>query len=146
MNALKAAEDDLRRLDARSTGVIHLAERISTLESSLRSVKSSFKTGDRVSGGDRNHAEDKTIDAIMELSIAKRNYRIASHEVYQINEALDALTDEERYVLQCYYLSPIPDRVEHLCDEFNCGKSKVYALKDDALLRFALFRYGIVDL
>lgn len=65
--------------------------------------------------------------------------------VSQVDKALAILSDEERLVLDRFYLHPIKGAIEDLCERMNIEKATVYRRRDDALRRFTIALYGATD-
>ena len=58
----------------------------------------------------------------------------------------DTLTEDERVVLDKFYINRPTRHIDRLCDELHCEKSTVYRLKDSGLKKFTIAMYGILDL
>ena len=59
-----------------------------------------------------------------------------------VEGALDGLDEEERLILDRFYIRPVRDRVDWLCQELGCEQAAVYRRKDKALRHFATVLYG----
>ncbi len=64
-------------------------------------------------------------------------------EVEAVEKALEALTAQERRVLERMYLHKEPLAVQMLVLELGYEKSNIYVLKEKALRHFAMAFYGI---
>ena len=60
-----------------------------------------------------------------------------------VEKALEALTAQERRVLERMYLHKEPLAVQMLVLELGYEKSNIYVLKEKALRHFAMAFYGI---
>ena len=62
-----------------------------------------------------------------------------------VDSGLAVLDEEERHILDRFYIHPAKGNVDRLCDELHLEKTRVYELKDKALRHFALALYGVVE-
>ena len=62
-----------------------------------------------------------------------------------MEKALDALTAEERLVLERFYINPHKGSVDRLCEELGVERTAVYKRKDAARERFTKLLYGAVS-
>jgi hypothetical protein len=58
---------------------------------------------------------------------------------------LEGLDDRERLVLERFYIQRTRGHVERLMDELHFEKSRVYQCKDEALYKFTISMYGLID-
>ena len=65
---------------------------------------------------------------------------------YMTAAGLEVLTDDERKVLDRFYINPARGNVDRLCEEFGIEKSQVYARKDSALHHFTICLYGCAEI
>ena len=62
-----------------------------------------------------------------------------------VDRALEVLDDEERLVLDRFYIHRAKGAVAELCDRLNLEKSAVYDRRDKALRHFTLALYGVTE-
>lgn len=62
--------------------------------------------------------------------------------VDMMDKALSALSDDERLILDRFYINREADSIELLCEELCLERSRVYQLKDKAVRHFSLVLYG----
>ncbi|MCD7881090.1 MAG: hypothetical protein LUG47_05410 [Clostridiales bacterium] len=137
----REAEDKLRSYGARKASVGRTAEQIRLLEMQARSIRSSTADGTPVQGGGSGR-EDALIS-----NLAKREELAQAREntlrwLALVDGALDELTDEERLILERFYIHRQRGAAERLMEELHLEKSQVYARKNAALRRFTLLLYG----
>ena len=70
----------------------------------------------------------------------------ATDWVSKVERGLSALSDEDRLILDRFYINPAKGNVDRLCGELHLEKSTVYDRKDKALRRYTLARYGCVEI
>ena len=70
--------------------------------------------------------------------------RLAATKVYVagVEEALSALNEEEKLILDRFYIHPIRGCAGSLCEELCMERSNVYRRKDQALRHFTMALYG----
>lgn len=144
-NWQKNAIDDLRKLEAQRNFLQDQEERLTVLDLEITSVKSALRDSTPVQGG-TSTAEDRLINAIDEKARLGTNINIVSSKVAAIERALATLPDDERLILERFFIRRPPDYLDRLVNELGYEKSWVYEKKDIALRSFTIALYGIVDL
>lgn len=144
MNCLKEAEYKLRDYNAKKNAIAATLEEITRLESESTCVRSAMTDSTPVRGGGncREDAMLNNIAARMELKAAHDN---AEEWLRIIDGALAVLTDDERHILDRFYINRQKGHVELLMDELHVEKSQVYCRKDAALRKFTLALYGVTE-
>ena len=144
MNCLKEAEYKLRDYNAKKNSITATAEQIFMLEAESTCVRSATTDGTPVQDGG-NRREDAMLNNIaarMELKAAHDSAEAWMSVVYG---ALDVLTDDERRILDRFYINRQKGHAERLMEEMNLEKAQVYRVKDAALRKFALALYGVTE-
>lgn len=93
-----------------------------------------------------NRREQMLIENIAARQELENNKRIAEREIELTEKGLAGLTEEERRILELFFISRPSDHIERLCDELFIGKSELYRRKDDALKNFTMATYGVVEI
>lgn len=62
--------------------------------------------------------------------------------VHQVNLGLAVLDEEERMLLEGFYIKPVQGAVFWLCEELGCEVASVYRRRRKALERFATAEFG----
>ena len=75
----------------------------------------------------------------------KRRLKEAKLWVSVVDRALEVLDDEERLVLDRFYIHRAKGAVVELCDRLNLEKSAVYDRRGKALRHFTLALYGVTE-
>lgn len=135
----------LRDYEARAAATQSIPEQIALLETRQASIRSSRTDKTPVKGGG-NMREEALISNIMLRDELEKNLEIAQREIAITGAALDVLTQEERRILELFYIRRRPGYIEQLCDEMSVEKSRLYEMKNEALRKFALASCGTVDL
>lgn len=145
MDWKKVSIERLRDYEARKQALESIPEQIKTLEANLTSIRSAQTDGIPVRVGG-NRREEMLINNIAMREELQNNYEIAKREVEITEKGLGMLTKEQQRILQKFYISRHPGHVEKLCEELCIEKSRVYTLKDEALKKFSIACYGVVEI
>ena len=135
----------LRDLEQERAALKNIPERILVLEMAFDGLKAANTDGTVVSGGE-NHREEAMLANIAERDELKHNLEITKREVEQVDAALAELSQEERLVLERFYIHREHGHVDRLCEELNMEKSQVYNIKNRALVKLARMLHGQVSL
>ena len=135
----------LRELNGEREALIAIPERIQTLELSFGAIQAARTDGDPVSGG-TNRREDALLANIAERDRLRQNLEVTRREVEQLERALNMLGEDERLIIDRFYIDRPRDHVERLCEELHLEKSQVYEMKNRALISLARALYGQVNL
>ena len=144
MNCLKEAEHKLRDYSARKNAVISTAEQIEMLEKKSTGVRSAVTDATPVRGGG-NHREDAMLH-----NIAMRAELQIAHDrtvewVRNVERALAVLNDEERLVLDRFFIHRQKGCAERLMEELHLEQTQVYARRAAALRHFTIAMYGVTE-
>lgn len=89
-------------------------------------------------------AEDKILRHLERIDNRTRKYLQAKDYMDWFNPAWQALSEDERWMLEVFYLSEDEQRnaVDDICEHFAIERSSAYNKKNRALERFAALLYG----
>lgn len=144
MNWKREAIDKLKNYEAHREALENIPKEIKRLESAYAGIRSATTDGTPVSGGG-NTREDSMLSNIVHRDELKRRLKEARLWVAQVDKALAVLDDEERLVLDRFYIHRTKGAVEALCESLNLEKSAVYDRRDKALRHFTLALYGVIE-
>ena len=145
MNWKKEAIEKLKEYNARKQAITSIPLEIAQLESAVRGIRSASADGVAISGGGSGR-EDMLLSNICKREELKRSLATAKVWVAQVEDAMSVLNQEERLVLDRFYINPARGNVDRLCGELNVEKSQVYARKDAALRHFTISLYGCTEI
>lgn len=145
MNWKGVAVDKLRNYEAHKQALENLPLEIKRLESAYAGIRSATSDDTPVSGGGGNTREDVMLSNIVHRDELKRRLKEARLWVDQVDKALAVLDDEERLVLDRFYIHRTKDSVGELCDQLNLEKTAVYDRQDKALRHFTIALYGATE-
>lgn len=138
------ATDKLRCYEAKKTSLERSADEIKRLGEDMTRIRSATTDSTPVSGGTSTR-EDALVNNITrreELRLARRD---AIRWVRMVDSALEVLDEQERLVLDRFYIHRAKGNVERLCGELNVEIATAYRRRDDALRHFTLALYGVVE-
>lgn len=136
----------LRDYENRKAAIDNITEQIKLLEEKFTAIRSSTTDATPVKGGNENKREEMLIHNIATREELQKNLDITIHEVELIEKGLAALTEDEKRILERFYINRSKGYVERLCDELFISKTELYRQKEEALKKFTMVCYGIVEL
>lgn len=136
----------LRDYEDRKIAVDNLTEQINSLEDKFTAIRAATTDSTPVQGGNENRREQMLIHNISTREELKNNLDIIKREIEITEKGLAVLTETERLILTRFYINRSKGYVERLCDELFISKTELYRQKDEALKRFTMVCYGIVEL
>jgi DNA-directed RNA polymerase specialized sigma subunit len=141
----RATIEDLRQYNQKRQSLTNITRKIEALEEQMKSIRCGLKESEPVSGGGGSRSEDRLINCIAEKEKLLHNYRAVKGQVQILESALASLTDQERLVLERFYINRLPGYLERLMDELSIEKSELYRRKDMILRKLTTSLYGIKD-
>ena len=144
MNWQKEAINDLKSYTARKMSVDNMKQKIRELEN--RAIRLGSSSSDVPVQGGSSRSEDALINNIAERDRLNQSIDAVQCLIDIIEKGLSVLDDEERTVLEEFYINRSSCHIDKLCDKLHCEKSTVYRIKDTALYKFTVAMYGVIDL
>lgn len=144
MNWKREAIDKLKNYEVHREALENIPKEIRRLELAYAGIRSATTDGAPISGGG-NTQEDSMLSNIVHRDELKRWLKEAGLWVAQVDKALAALDDEERLVLNRFYIHRAKGNVGELCERMNVEQATVYRKRDSALRRFTIALYGITE-
>ena len=144
MNWKREAADRLRGYEAQKQALESIPTELRRLESAYAGLRSAAADRTPVSGGGEDR-EDALLSNIVHRDELKRRLKEAKLWVSMVDKALAVLTDEERLVLDRFYIHRAKGNVGELCERLNLEQSAVYDRRDRALRHFTLALYGVTE-
>ncbi len=130
------AADDLRRYKQMKIGILNSKDRLRLI--------SETSTSPRTSLGKRNPARNPGfINNLVEKEKLSSNIKSAEKLIAIIDRGLNSLSEEDRRLLEKFYMSDSPSKMRHLSDEFGYDPRSIYRKRDRALAKFTLAMYGL---
>lgn len=144
MDWKKEAEMDLRHYNARKQSLENITAKIAALEEQFKAIKCTSCDSTPVQGG-ASRLEDNWINNIVQRQRLMHTYKATKPLVLLVEKGLYKLTDQQRTILDAFYINRSYGHVDRLMEQLHLEKSQVYDLKDRALYHFTVCMYGIVD-
>lgn len=144
MDWKREAADKLKCYEAKRTSLDRAQAELRRLEDDMTRIRSATTDGTPVSGGTSTR-EDAMVNNIARREELKLAMKEARAWVKIVDSGLAVLDEEERHILDRFYIHRDKGNVERLCDELHLEKTRVYELKDKALRHFTLALYGVVE-
>lgn len=144
MNWKIESRDELREYEAKRQATVSIPEDLRQLKAEMVKLGGSSRATPVIGGG--SLWEDRQINLIVRIEKLKTSLGYAKDWVTKVERGLSALTDEERLILDRFYIKPAKGNVDSLCEELCLEKSTVYDRKDKALRHYTLARYGCVEI
>lgn len=145
MDWKKAAEDDLKLYNLRMLSLDNISERIATLKASKEGVKACVTDKVPVKGGQSKY-EEMLINCIVEIERLSLNYEVTERLIKLTERGLSVLDDEEREVLESFYISGSERCLDVLRERLGYEKSQIYRIKDRALQKYTVACFGVTQL
>ena len=144
MNWKREAIDKLKNYEAHKQALENIPREIKRLESAYTVLRSASTENAPVSGGGGTR-EDCVLSNIVLRDKLKRRLKEARLWTAQVDKALAVLGEEEKLVLDRFYIHRAKGAVEALCESLSLEKSAVYDRRDKALRHFTLALYGVTE-
>ena len=144
MNWKREAIDKLKNYEAHKQALENIPREIKRLESAYTGLRSASTENAPVSGGGGTR-EDCVLSNIVLRDELKRRLKEARLWTAQVDKALAVLGEEEKLVLDRFYIQRAKGAVEALCESLSLERSAVYDRRDKALRHFTLALYGVTE-
>lgn len=144
MNWKREAIDKLKNYEAHRQALENIPREIKRLESAYTGLRSASTENAPVSGGVGTR-EDCVLSNIVLRDELKRRLKEARLWTAQVDKALAVLGEEEKLVLDRFYIHRAKGNAGELCERLNVEQATVYRKRDSALRRFTIALYGVTD-
>ena len=140
INWKKEAIEELNRLEDLKESIHSLNERIELTQNQLYNI-SAVQIGERVGGS--GDGDDVRLSKMVELEELKARKLITEKRVQLLQDCLDKLSEEQRLILNRFYIRHTSDYIEELEEVLYKSRTQIYQEKDRALRRLVRLLYGI---
>lgn len=145
MNWKFEAIEKLKAYTARKNAITSIPEEIKRLEEDAQRIRAASTDATPVQGGGSTR-EDMLLSNIVHREELQRRLSDALRWVDIVDGGLAVLSDEDRLVLDRFYIHPMRGNVDRLRNELGLEDERsVYKRKDKALRRFTVALYGICE-
>lgn len=142
MDYIRETIDDLRKYESRRRSMQSIREKILILREDFGRLRGVQTSSAPVQGGGSG-MESHLINNIAEREKLEQQLKIVTAQVKWLEKGLAVLGDEDRLILEYFFVDRPAEHIELLCDRLHLEKSEVYRKKDLALERLARRLYGI---
>ena len=146
MNWKTEAVYKLREYNSKKKALTNLEEKIKMKETEITAIRTSQLSQAPSHGTNENTAQDRLISSIAEKDELKLNLAIVRRQIAAIEHGLAELDEEQRTVLDMFFIDRQCGYIGLLCDMLNVEVATVYRKKDEALRKFTVIMYGIIEL
>lgn len=145
MNWKFEAIEKLKEYTARKNAITSIPEEIKRLEEDAQRIRAASTDATPVHGGGSS-LEDMLLSNIVHREELQRRLSDAQRWVDIVDGGLAVLSDDDRLVLDRFYMHPMRGNVDRLCCELGLEDERsVYKRKDKALRRFTMALYGTCE-
>ena len=145
MNWKFEAIEKLKEYAARKNAITSIPEEIKRLEEDAQRIRAASTDATPVKGGG-SAREDMLLSNIVHREELQRRLSDALRWVKIVDGGLAVLSDEDRLVLDRFYIHQMRGNVERLRNELGLEDERsVYKRKDKALRKFTIALYGTCE-
>lgn len=144
MNWKNESKEELREYEAKRSAAESIPDEIRQLKSQMMKLGGSSNATPVKGGG--AIWEDRQINLIVKIEKLKMSLAYSKDWVSKVERGLSALSDDERLILDLFYINPAKGNVDCLCEELCLERSAVYARMEKALRHYTLARYGCIEI
>lgn len=141
MNWKQEAAEKLKLYEAKRKALKSIPQEIKRMELDMQSIRSATSDGSPSKGGGSGR-EDMYLSNIVCREELRRSLDRARIWVSNIDSALSVLDEEERLLLDRFYIHPEKQAADRLAGDMHVDVKTVYRRKDDALRKFTTALYG----
>lgn len=145
MNWKFEAMEKLKQYEAKKQSLQSIPQEIARLELAMKSIRSATADGTPVQGGGSGR-EDMLLSNIVHRQELERSLEQAKKWVKIVEGGLAVLGEDERLILDRFYINPAPGNVDRLCGELGIEQATVYRRREKALHHFTLSLYGCIEM
>lgn len=138
------AIDKLKKYEAKKNCIQSIPKEIKTLDAQMHSIRRATADGTPVQGSGSGR-EDMLLGCIVRRDELVRSMDAAKAWVERVEGGLNVLREDERLVLDRFYMNPAKGNVDRLCEELGIEKSAVYDRRQKALYHFTVALYGYAE-
>lgn len=139
------AIEDLKELTYLKDSVRNLEEQIEALDAQILNIRNSSPKQIQVLGMGKSR-EDLLIELIDRKERLLLNCEVAQDKLKRMRRGMKALTKREQLVLNEFFVDRSKRYMENLKEKLGYEERQIYRLRNEALKKFTLSMFGVVDL
>lgn len=140
VNWKRESVEELREYEAKRAAAGSLPDEIDGLMADIG--RADDGTGHK---GGTSEWKDRQINRIVACRKLEASLACVKRWVADVERGLAALNEEERLILEYFYINPEKGGVDGLCRKLYLEKTAIYERKDAALRTYTLARYGCTE-
>ena len=139
-----SAIEKLKQYEAKRQALEIIPMQIAEIESTMTSIRSGANIAP-VSGSKGTGKENMLLSCIVQKEELQRNLDRVKLWIEFVEKGLAVLDQDERLVLDRFFIHPAKGNIDRLCGELFIEQSQVYKRRDKALRKFTIALYGCVE-
>ena len=139
-----SAIEKLKQYEAKQQALEIIPMQIAEIESTMTSIRSGANIAP-VSGSKGTGKENMLLSCIVQKEELQRNLDRVKLWIEFVEKGLAVLDQDERLVLDRFFIHPAKGNIDRLCGELFIEQSQVYKRRDKALRKFTIALYGCVE-
>ena len=139
-----SAIEKLKQYEAKRQALEIIPMQIAEIESTMTSIRSGANIAP-VSGGKSTGKENMLLSCIVQREELQCNLNRVKLWIKFMEKGLSVLDQDERLVLDRFFIHPAKGNIDRLCGELFIEQSQVYKRRDKALRKFTIALYGCVE-
>lgn len=133
--------DDLKGLDRCRFAIKQMERELEENKAEQSAIKAT--NYDKMPGpSGENTQEEKILTALAKRMELEANLLATKLHVQNMENLLNALTDDERKIIYVMCIKHEKNAQERLSEEFGYEKTQIYKMRNDALMHLAQLRWG----
>lgn len=138
------AMEKLRQYHTMRHALRNIPLEIDRLAADACALRAARTDGVAVKGGG-NRREEALINNLVERQELENSLEQVKRWLSVTDRGLEALTSDEKLILDRLYMRPERGALDRLCNELGVEQSTVYRRRDEALHRFTVALYGFPE-
>lgn len=139
-----SAIEKLKQYEAKRQALEIIPMQIAEIESTMTSIRCGVNIAP-ASGSKSTGKENMLLSCIVQKEELQRNLDRVKLWIEFMEKGLNILDQEERLVLDRFFIHPAKGNVDRLCGELFIEQSQVYKRRDKALRKFTIALYGATE-
>ncbi len=144
MNWKKEAVNLLKDYPARKESLHNIKERYTMLEKEMSKLRSAENEHIPVRGA-LSRTQEQLFNTMTEKEQLQFNYHMVRQQLDWVDRGLASLNEEERIVLEGFFLASAEHSKDDLMDKLCVERSTLYDMREKALRKFTISMYGLLE-
>ena len=137
----KQTINELEMYEPRKLAERNIYDQLRELKAALTSIRSPGADAGQGKGGGGS-ADDRYLNNIVKQELLEENLRETKRALKRMNHAMEVLSEEEKEILDCFFINPEKEAAFNLADKLNIDRKTVYLRREIALKKLTVAMYG----